>query len=96
MNNDKRFRTDQSLIVTGRTVIHNGPDPAIFSVLNVEPLNGGEEGLLYYRLTRAEHSLTPVKIAPGVGVRHNVTALIVDVRPGGKPWKAIVKQLQPG
>ena len=58
MNSYKRFRTDQSLIVTGRTVIHDGPDLAIFSVLSVEPLNGGEEGVLNYRLTSTERSLT--------------------------------------
>jgi len=82
--------------ITEETVIHNGPHMAIFSVFSMEPLKGGVEGQLAYRLTRAKTPMTKVKVAPGVGVRHNVTGLVLNVGPSGKPWKVIVNQLVPG
>ena len=84
------------LTVTGETVIYSGTELTIFSVQNLEPLEGGASGVFSYRLTRAVRPLTDVDVPPGVGVRHNVTGLTLNVKPGGKPWKCVVQQLVPG
>ena len=79
--------------ITGKTVVYDGQGLQVFSISNVEPRDGGEEGVMLYKLTKAGTAKTVVRMEPGMSVRHNVTGLTLDVRPGGKPWRALVNQL---
>ncbi|MGE0829210.1 MAG: hypothetical protein AB7O04_07665 [Hyphomonadaceae bacterium] len=84
------------MTVAGKAVIYSGTELTIFSIQNLEPLEGGATGLFSYRLTRAETPMTTVELPPGAGIRHNVTGLVLNVKPDGKPWKCVIQQLVPG